>query len=156
MIPQVQRWWRGPVFDAAGEQTDEGGDCFAACLASILELPIDGFPNMLRSDYEGSWFDRWQRWLYDEFRCELRYWGGDEQDRPKPRDFAWWIAEVKAAPDRVSHSVVFFKDEFRWDPAPGPFKREWALDEVLSVVALYSITSLLDRPDGPPILAAAA
>lgn len=154
MIAQTQRWWRGPVFDADGKQTDEGGDCFAACLASLLELPIDGFPNMLRSDYEGGWFDRWQRWLYDEFRCELRFWGGDEEDRPNPRELAWWIAEVMHG--EISHSVLFYGTRFRWDPAPESHKRVWTVAESRSVIALFSITSLYDRPDGPPILPVAA
>lgn len=156
MIPQDQRWWRGPVLDAAGEQTDEGGDCFAACLASIMELPIEGFPNFLGHRDGVHWWSRWQEWLYDRFRAELIYFE-EPGSWPDPRTgLAWWIAEVKAGPDRVSHSVVFFRDEFRWDPAPVASKRVWSLGDVLSVVALFSITSVFDRVDGPPILAAAA
>jgi hypothetical protein len=108
MIPQTQRWWRWAVLDESGNQTDEGGDCFAACLASILELPIDGFPNFLAGDYEGHWWIRWQLWLYDRFRVELLFW---DKDWPDPAILAWWIGEVY--PGDVPHSVVF-------DRADGP------------------------------------
>lgn len=148
MIPQTQRYWRGPVFDGeSGEQTDEGGDCFAACLASILELPIDGFPNFLDSRPLGSggWYHKWQLWLYEHYRVELLWW---EKDWPDPATgLAWWIAGVMIG--ATSHAVVFHKDEFRWDPAPGEAKRTWTLDDVVDVVAPYSIASIFGRTDGP-------
>lgn len=146
MIPVEQRWWRGPVFDAAGKQTDEGGDCFAACLASIIEVPLNDFPNFLASDYEGHWWHRWQQWLYDEYRAELLYW---ESDWPDPAtELAWWIGEVMLG--ETPHSIVFYKDEFRWDPAPQEFRREWSLRDVRSVVAVCSVASIFDRVDGRP------
>jgi hypothetical protein len=148
VIPQTQRWWRGPFLDADGEQTDEGGDCFAACLASIMELSIYDLPNFLAGDgnpEEGGWWRRWQRWLYVRCRCELLWW---EDDRPAPTDLAWWIAGVMSGETR--HSVVFYRDEFRWDPAPEGKKREWTLDDVTDAVALYAIGSIFNRTDGPP------
>ena len=37
-----------------------GGDCVAACMASILELPLDDVPNL----YGGKGFERsWNEWL---------------------------------------------------------------------------------------------
>lgn len=146
MIPQPQRWWRGAVHDENGQQTDEGGDCFAACLASILELPIDGFPNFLASEYDGHWWHRWQMWLYENYRAELLYWEGREAI-PDPKALAWWIAGVTVG--GTPHSVVFYKDEFRWDPAPAAAKREWVLDDVRDGVAVFSIASIFDRADGP-------
>lgn len=155
MIPQTQRWWRGPVHDAEGQQTDEGGDCFAACLASIMELPIDGFPNFLADDGDpepGGWWRRWQLWLYAKCRCELLYW---EQDWPDPATMlAWWIGGVMIGD--TSHAVLFHRDQFRWDPAPDGKKREWTLEDVVDVVALFSISSIWDRDDGPPTFKPAA
>jgi hypothetical protein len=146
MIPQTQRWFHGAVFDAAGRQTDEGGDCFAACLASMLEVAIEDFPNFLAGEREGDWYLRWQRWLYDEYRAELLY---RESDWPDPRtQLAWWAGEVMLG--KTPHSVVFYRDEFRWDPAPEPHKRVWSLGDVKSVVALFSIASILDRENGAP------
>lgn len=149
MIPQNQRYWRGPVFDAEGEQTDEGGDCFAACLASLLELPIDGFPNFLDSRPLGNvgWYHKWQLWLYEHYRAELLYWETrDELPDPK-MDLVWWIAGVMIS--NTLHSVLFYKDEFRWDPAPDAAKRVWTLDDVTDGVALYSIASIFNRTNGP-------
>lgn len=148
MIPQAQRWFRGPVYDDAGEQTDEGGDCFAACLASILELPIDGFPNMLdsRPYGEGGWWHRWNVWLYENYRAELLFWESRET-MPDPAGLAWWIAGVMLGD--TAHSVLFYKDAFRWDPAPDDRKHVWTLDDVKDGVALFSIGSLWDRASGP-------
>lgn len=148
MTPQEQRWWRGAAFDSEGEQTDEGGDCFAACLASILELPIDGFPNMLdsRPYGNGGWFHRWQFWLYEHYRAELMWWETrDEMPDPKA-GLAWWIAGVRIG--ETQHAVVFHKDEFRWDPAPEGSKRTWTLADVHDAVAVYSIGSIFNRTDG--------
>lgn len=146
MIAQTQRWWRGPVFDDDGKQTDLGGDCFAACLASILELPIDGFPNFLASDYDGHWYNRWQAWLYERYRCELIYWS-TRDEMPDPSTLCWWVAGVMVG--TTSHSVLFYKDEFRWDPAPESAKREWTMDDVVDGVALFSIATIFNRQDGP-------
>lgn len=147
MIPQTQRWWRGPVFDADGRETDEGGDCFAACIASILEVPIDGFPNFLADgDYEGHWCHRWQQWLYENYRAELRFWSG-RSEMPDTSDLCWWIAGVDI--NGTKHSVVFYKDEFRHDPAPEGCRREWTLADVEDAAALFSIASIWGREDGP-------
>lgn len=46
-----------PVEQRIVDDTD--GDCFAACVASILELPYAGVPKFNGS----SWFEDWQAWL---------------------------------------------------------------------------------------------
>jgi hypothetical protein len=119
-----------------------------------MELPIDGFPNFLADDDqpdEGGWWRRWQRWLYYKCRCELLWW---DDERPEPAELAWWIAGVMSGETR--HSVVFYRDEFRWDPAPEEKKREWTLDDVTDAIALYSIGSIFNRVDGPPTFEPAA
>lgn len=42
----------------------ESGNCFSACVASLLHLPIDDVP-VFENDpgQEGSWVDKWQEWL---------------------------------------------------------------------------------------------
>lgn len=137
MKPQTQRWNRGPVYSAGDKQTDAGGDCFAACIASILEVPIDGFPNFLASIDNKTWWDRWIDFLYMEFRQTLLYW---EDELPNPKDLAWWIGEVQ--PGSFPHSVVFYQEKFKWDPLPA-YKREYTVDDVKSIVAIYSIGSIL-------------
>jgi hypothetical protein len=150
MIGQTQRWHRGPSYDKDGHQTDEGGDCFAACLASILELPIDDFPNFLdsRPYGGGGWWHRWQMWLYENYRAELIWWT-DRATMPAATELAWWIAGVPCG--NTTHAVVFYKDEFRWDPAPEDKMRNWSLDDVIDGVGLFSIGSIYDRENGPYI-----
>lgn len=147
MIPQTQRWWRGAVRDSDGEQTDEGGDCFAACLASIMELPIEGFPNFLdsRPHGEAGWWHRWQLWLYEHYRSELLFWE-NRDTMPDPEQLAWWIASVTVG--ETPHSVVFYRDEFRWDPAPLMAKRIWTLADVEDAVGLFAVGQIYDRDPG--------
>jgi hypothetical protein len=40
------------------------GDCFSACIASILELPLGAIP-VYHSDETGSAWDRWVQWFRD-------------------------------------------------------------------------------------------
>jgi hypothetical protein len=139
MKPQTQRWRRAAVF-ANGEQTDDGGDCFSACVASILEIDIEGFPNFLANHGEKTWFDRWQDYLYENFRQKLIWFDGSYPDYNL---IAWWIAEVMVG--EVPHSVIFHKDEFRWDPIPNPFKKVYELSDVKSVTLIYSIGSIFEE-----------
>lgn len=44
-----------------------GGNCFSACVASLLEMPIDDVPYFMGDCDEdgggGDWFDRFTEWL---------------------------------------------------------------------------------------------
>lgn len=42
--------------------TREGGNCFSACLASLLELPVEKVPTF-RPDPDGRWIYQVQAWL---------------------------------------------------------------------------------------------
>lgn len=140
MIPQTQRWNRGPRYSDINEQTDEGGDCFAACIASILEVPIEGFPNFLAKVGEKTWWERWQDFLYENYRQRLVNW---EDDFPDVTKLAWWIAEV--LPGNIPHAVVFYQKEFRFDPlSPNGLGIQYTIDDVKSVVAIYSIGSMFE------------
>jgi hypothetical protein len=82
--------------------TKHGGNCLTACVASILELPIDAVPEFC---VDGEWFDR----LY-QF-CEshgffLIYWR--EQDIPHPPMplNAYVIVALKLQGTEDLHAVV--------------------------------------------------
>jgi hypothetical protein len=146
MKPQTQRWNRGPVYsDSVNKiETDKGGDCFAACIASILEVPIEGFPNFLARVGDKTWWERWQDWLYDNYRCKMVFWDKDEDGLPDVTQLAWWIAEVQCG--KISHSVIFHRNEFKFDPIPGrPLELKYTLEEVISVTVIYSIASLFEQ-----------
>lgn len=139
MKPQDQLWWRGAVLDKSGNETDRGGDCFRACLATILEIDVAFLPNFLKSPSEDyTWWDRWQDYLYGTFRQKLIYW---ETDWPDVETLAYWIGEVSLP---TPHSVVFHKKEFRWDPAPGDRKRIYTVDDIKSVIAIFGIGSIYE------------
>lgn len=143
MIPQTQRRSIGPIYNKQGEETDEGGDCFAACIASILELKIEDIPSYHGTNEEGTWWDRWQYWLYDNYRMELITW---DKDWPDPHFFGWWIGMV--ACNDVMHAVIFYRKKFIWDPAPEEHKQVWTIDDVIDVTAIFSIATIFDRKPG--------
>jgi hypothetical protein len=56
-----------PVFQTVFDPTH--GDCFSACLASILEIPLKWVPTFC-VDYPDTWFDELNEWLkYFGLRC---------------------------------------------------------------------------------------
>ena len=63
------------------------GDCFAACMASLLELPIEVMPN----DHSSTWWTTWYNFLA-QFGLEINYSGA--------KGAIWashpWIASVKS------------------------------------------------------------
>jgi hypothetical protein len=44
-------------------QLGERGDCMRACLASILDLPLDDVPDFVNEGDPAFWFGRAQSWL---------------------------------------------------------------------------------------------
>lgn len=53
------------------------GDCFRACLASILDRPVETVPNLHRpADWDENgfgWEKSWNEWLGRNFRLELAF-----------------------------------------------------------------------------------
>jgi hypothetical protein len=101
------------------------GNCFAACLASILELPVGAVPNI----YEGAdtlYYDpdvayqRMQVWLRG-MGLTLTW-----SDKPDDHEGEWptwypdgyWIA-THVLPDDMPHATVWRGAKFAWDPYPG-------------------------------------
>ena len=97
-----------------GDPSGERGNCFAACIASILELPIEQVPNFCNHD---DWRLRTNEWLslrglayldvnlVGDARDELvRFWGYHVISGDGPRG--------------VRHAVVGLRGEIVWDPHP--------------------------------------
>jgi hypothetical protein len=75
------------------------GDCFSACIASLLELPLEVIPN----DHSPMYWAVWRTWL-GQFGLELNYRsakGPIWADHP-------WIASVKSMnyPDGTTHAIL--------------------------------------------------
>jgi hypothetical protein len=106
------------------EQTRYGfpdGNCFAACVASILELPLE------ETDFIGAaaedWWTRWLTWLAER-NLTLFHWPHEEGNFSPP---GWSILGTLpphlkgTAPDKdyeVGHAVVAFNGQPVWNPNP--------------------------------------
>jgi len=111
------------------------GDCTRACLASILELPIDAVPNFIR--FGKNWFSVFYSFL-KVLGCE--YFGTGfpiSEDRPKgdkledtPNINGYVIGSVPSKNFKeMGHSVVInLKGKVVHDPSP---KKQWQNVNVL-------------------------
>lgn len=93
------------------------GDCFRACIASLLELPIEEVPNFGQEEGEpaGEWFQKWQRWLAP--RQLILYTWDIEKGGFTPPGYALLGADSPRG-DWL-HSVVCLDGQIVWDPHPG-------------------------------------
>ena len=70
------------------------GNCYAACLATILELPLESVPNFCAM--KGDWMDQANQWLS---RCDLALW---EQSLAADGSIPGWNALTPGMPVIVS------------------------------------------------------
>lgn len=108
------------------------GDCFPACLASILELPIEVIPN----DHSSRWMEI-QRIYLDQFGLEITYHNSEGpiwSESP-------WIASVKSKNyDGVTHAIIMQGSEVLFDPSTkNRFKKGTSLLGEKVVVGGYII-----------------
>ncbi len=96
------------------EQTTFGhpdGNCFAACVASILERPLDAVP-----DFKGpDWFTQWHQWLAPLGLYFLQY--SAAGDWSPPAGYA--ILTARSPRGDYDHAVVVNSwGAVVWDPHP--------------------------------------
>ena len=112
-------------------QTTPGpaGDCFQACVASILELPLNQVPNFCQEDPE-SWWDNFRLWLVQYGLCPVcvvppRDTWTAGTDRRKTNEYVLPMPELpnthyilsgKSPRGHHLHAVVFFGDKMVHDP----------------------------------------
>jgi hypothetical protein len=78
-----------------------------ACVASILELPIEECPN----PHGTGWWQRWLDWL-EEYGLTFVH-VGEAYWFP-----GYWIACVKSPRGDYDHAVVYKGEKMVWDPHP--------------------------------------
>ena len=86
------------------------GDCFGACLASILELPIEVIPN----DHSESWYFI-QKTFLNQFGIDMTFHNAQSpiySDSP-------WIASVKSMnyDDGTTHAIIMKSSLVLHDPS---------------------------------------
>ena len=87
------------------------GDCFRACIASLLHRELTEVPN-----YHG--FNWWNRYVAWGRRHGLEFvWYEDAADVPD--GLLWIAAPVSPRNQEILHSVVALGDRIVWDPYPG-------------------------------------
>lgn len=127
--------------------TAPGGDCFRACVASILELRLDDVPNIQNSDNH-DWWQAWNDWL-EPRKIYLCAWAGDW--RPK----GYSILTVKSKAHAWHHAVVALDSRPIWNPRPGYGNdvrideygawSEWVTFGVLDPAVLFSQNATLEE-----------
>lgn len=89
------------------------GNCFAACLASMLDLPLWMVPPFEEMFSRDNWLERVQEWLRTMFGVHLRRMSGhDIEHLPE-----FYIASG-LSPRGVRHSVIFSAGALVHDPHP--------------------------------------
>ena len=115
-----------PVFQTLTVANDGRGNCFNACLASLLELPLREVADILPST-EGDWHEQWRVWIASQgYRLEHHIPDDDENEFDPPRGYS--IASVytdriypaghKKVGERISHAVIMFDGALVHDPFP--------------------------------------
>lgn len=102
---------------------EEQGDCFRACICSILELPLDAFESPSPSLPYDQWNAMWQRQLMERglWMCGIEV---NSDDPPWYASPGYWIASVPSLNlgtddngDPLRHAVVMRGAELAHDPA---------------------------------------
>jgi len=109
-----------PVFQQRVIHNNNQTDCFNACIASIMELPLRQVLSVVPTD-EGSWLDRWRIWLADKgFKLSF----SNAENPPAGYSIAavyterLYPANHKRAGINISHTCVAFDGIIVHDPYP--------------------------------------
>lgn len=134
---------------------DEHGNCFAACIASLLEVPLDAVPDpsptLPYAEWEAVWLDALSKrnlWMV-----------GLQVDPEDPEGLWWlspgfWIASIPSLnlvtengdPDR--HAVVMRGDSLAHDPSPRNRRERVDRKDILAVRWLIPIDPAASRQEG--------
>jgi len=116
-----------PVFGRIKHEPPVMGDCFRACVASILELDYDQVPHFLQGEdgYNPLWFTDFEKWLRP-MGLEPVLLGGVDCANPDSNTayfgYGYHIVTGKSprfSEGEVLHSVVHRDTKLVHDPFPG-------------------------------------
>jgi hypothetical protein len=107
------------------------GNCFATCLASILELSVEEVPNFCDVDLypgdNGEWYWAVDAWLGEHFGLSILTFGAAENEEWLSRGYS--ILSGRSPRGEFNHSVVALDGKIVWDPHPSDDglvnKKDW-------------------------------
>lgn len=95
----------------------EVGNCFAACIASLLELPLESVPNFCAHSHGGTaWFDGFVSWLKERGFTAIAF-GGDLGEAFGHMTAGYYIATGPASRGFL-HATIQRGGELVHDPHP--------------------------------------
>jgi hypothetical protein len=97
------------------EEGPRKGNCLTACIASLLDLPIEQVPNFVESS---RWYDALNQWLAPRGLFYLEVRGAEPAAAQSLCAYAGWHTITGLAPSGIRHTVVGYAGEVRHDPHP--------------------------------------
>lgn len=95
--------------------TPPDGNCMAACIASILELPLDEVPNY----YGDGWYERFQDWFHERGYCLISWDHSDSEGHATAvKRIGYAILNAQSPRGKYGHAVVTYGGTIVWDPSP--------------------------------------
>jgi len=128
-----------------------GGDCFRACVASVLEMKIDDVPHFCEDGkHDGVWYLAFRDWLKERGLCAVTYdWTGS---CPPQGMIGHCLVSVQSKhPDAQTgwlHSVVgkswldadgLMALDIVHDPNGHRRRNEWGHDEIKDVIWIVKV-----------------
>ncbi len=127
-----------PVYQTRTVVNDGSGNCFNACVASILELPLRDVAQVLPT-FKGNYWGEWERWA-NERGVQITYWPLGEAP---PKGFAIatgyggrvYPDDHEKAGEEILHAAVVFNGKVIHDPFPGAetfdrIQHYWTIDPI--------------------------
>lgn len=106
------------------------GNCFASCVASIFEVPLDEVPNFCTTK---DWYERLGAWANERGLYPIMFPYSDEWVPP-----GYAILSGKSPRGDFLHAVVSFKGEVIHDPHPSKqgilTKADWIIFAVFDPI----------------------
>ena len=122
------------------DQFGDKGNCFAACVASILELPLDAVPNLCQGD--SDWFLGFIQWLdfYGLSSLNINIEQDNRELLLKKFCRGYHIAGVEND-NGIKHAVVIKNGSIVWDPMPDCFKQITDSSRIVDVQIFIAINA---------------
>ena len=90
--------------------------CFAACIASILDIPLDDIPNFCAASSDGDWWDEFLKWLKPRGLSAVMLLG-----RSGGKDVifpGYYIASGRSIDRDRMHATIYDNGKLVHDPHP--------------------------------------